>query len=534
MKKILLLILCATSVFAQSVTIVPDQVSKLKTTALTSDDVVITEIGGGPTLNGQRANGTVTTKTTVQTNNRLFTIGASGNIGAGYANFLSSGISFEAAENWTTAAQGNSINFFTADYGTTTSPKVITIDDKGYLGLNTSSPTNFLHIKANPINSRVQIGLVTSNLTDVMEIRQLSEGYSFDMKSKGNFDLYSPAELNVYSYFTRFIGTSNNTIAQWTSLLNSGDLAIGAINSNNAKLYVRNNVTGGSVTNDNTTKAVFESDAANYVGLYTPNGFETGIGFGRPALGAFSGGIIYNSINDLNFRTNTNDTRMSITDAGKVGIGINPIAKFHVAHGLAGFLANNINTNSTMVVESSGSNILMMASASGTAMKLNFARPSSTAGISNTVGGDFNFTMGSTVVQTIDNNGNTGIGDFSTLAPAAKLHIDGDFALRKKVLLTGNGVHNNEPRQGASVISVATGGGTETLSGLSNGVDGLLVYIYPIQGTSIILQHENTGSNSANRIITQTGTNVNISNTGGATLIYDESASRWRVLTVAN
>lgn len=131
-------------------------------------------------------------------------------------------------------------------------------------------------------------------------------------------------------------------------------------------------------------------------------------------------------------------------------------------------------------------------------------------------------------------SGDVAIGNFT---PTAKLHVDGDFALKKKILLTGNGGHSNYDRAGASVISIATpanGGGGETISGIADGVDGLIIHIYPVQGTSVTLTHESASSLAANRIITQTAANVTIINNGGVTLMYDSSVSRWRVIGIAN
>ncbi|MCU0327237.1 MAG: hypothetical protein MUF45_18740 [Spirosomaceae bacterium] len=140
--------------------------------------------------------------------------------------------------------------------------------------------------------------------------------------------------------------------------------------------------------------------------------------------------------------------------------------------------------------------------------------------------------------MTISHDGNVGIGNFS---PTAKLHVDGDFALKKKILLAGNGGVSNLNRNGASVISVAdptlpapNGGGSETINSIADGVDGMILYVYPRQGTSITLVNEHAGSTAANRIITYTATNVTITNNGGCTLIYDGAVQRWRMISVAN
>lgn len=138
----------------------------------------------------------------------------------------------------------------------------------------------------------------------------------------------------------------------------------------------------------------------------------------------------------------------------------------------------------------------------------------------------------------INHNGNVGIG---TASPNTKLDINGDFALTKKLIVSGNGGHSNLDREGASVITIAdptlpapNSGGGETISGIAGGVDGVVVHLYPRQGTSFTIENEGTTSVATNRILTHTAVNVTIFNNGGCTLIYDGTLQRWRVIGIAN
>ncbi|GGD57797.1 hypothetical protein GCM10011514_22370 [Emticicia aquatilis] len=145
-----------------------------------------------------------------------------------------------------------------------------------------------------------------------------------------------------------------------------------------------------------------------------------------------------------------------------------------------------------------------------------------------------NNTTNSLLRMIINDDGNVGIGSHT---PLAKLHVDGDFALKKKVLLSGNGGHLNFDRAGASIISVdtpANGGGGETINSIAGGIDGMIVYVYPVQGTSVTIVNEDAASTAANRIITYTAANVTILNNGGCTLLYDGTVQRWRMISVAN
>ncbi|NOT01048.1 MAG: hypothetical protein HOP29_10510 [Phycisphaerales bacterium] len=80
----------------------------------------------------------------------------------------------------------------------------------------------------------------------------------------------------------------------------------------------------GAVTAHSNSIAAFERSATGYLSILTPDDTERGILFGDPE-DFVNGGIVYNSpsIPDgLNFRTGGNLTRMAITNAGNVGIGV--------------------------------------------------------------------------------------------------------------------------------------------------------------------------------------------------------------------
>jgi hypothetical protein len=49
-------------------------------------------------------------------------------------------------------------------------------------------------------------------------------------------------------------------------------------------------------------------------------------------------------------------------------------------------------------------------------------------------------------------------------------------------------------------------------------------------GGNLTLSNESTASVAANRIITGTGANVTVTSDGGATLVYDQTTARWRII----
>lgn len=85
-------------------------------------------------------------------------------------------------------------------------------------------------------------------------------------------------------------------------------------------LHVRRGVSGAGFGGNNA--AIFEGAAATFVRIMSPSTTERGLLFGDETSSA-SGGIVYNSgiPNGFQIRTNGNDTKVSITASGKLGIG---------------------------------------------------------------------------------------------------------------------------------------------------------------------------------------------------------------------
>jgi hypothetical protein len=72
---------------------------------------------------------------------------------------------------------------------------------------------------------------------------------------------------------------------------------------------------------------ILEGNGNRYMNLITPSANESGLLFGNPSDGAYSGGIIYNNTSTpfgLQFRTNGNQNRMIIDANGNIGIGAIP------------------------------------------------------------------------------------------------------------------------------------------------------------------------------------------------------------------
>ena len=230
----------------------------------------------------------------------------------------------------------------------------------------------------------------------------------------------------------------------------------------------------------------------------------------------------------LAFRTNNLD-RVNILANGNVGIGTNtPDRKLHIFNGLSG---RTPNTNSTLFMEKNGNNYLEIATPDNGERGVMFSNP--TDGNS---GGIYYFnkdmyfnTNSNNRRMTILANGNVGI---NTTTPTAKLDIDGDIVVRKTTISTTGGF-NALNRNGASSLYF-TGIGSITLGGITGGQDGMLLYIFTSINATLNFIDDSSSAASGDRILTNTGATVTISGRGGATLIYDGTTNRWRMIGLAN
>lgn len=125
-------------------------------------------------------------------------------------------------------------------------------------------------------------------------------------------------------------GYSGNISAPSNGMIVQGNVGIGTY-APDRRLHVSTGDSGAP--SSSLSVGVFESASNTYVSLLSQSDEESGILFSLPSSSSH-GGIIYNNSSypaSMLFRTNGNLTRMTITDAGFVGIGTsNPSEKLHV------------------------------------------------------------------------------------------------------------------------------------------------------------------------------------------------------------
>lgn len=108
----------------------------------------------------------------------------------------------------------------------------------------------------------------------------------------------------------------------------------------------------------------------------------------------------------------------------------------------------------------------------------------------------------------------------------------GTLALGEQGLTLANGSNNNVSSGVATYCRVTGPTGAFTITGLANGERGRLVLIRNTTTQDMTIANESASSDAANRIVTQTGSDVTTSGQGLVTLVYDSTSSRWVVCSV--
>ncbi len=346
-------------------------------------------------------------------------------------------------------------------------------------------------------------------------------GTSFTLSSQAYIAMYanqnfSPTALGSYMTFGT---TANNTVSQVERMriTHDGKIAIGS-HTPLTKLHIRDAGASG-VTPTSTTSVFLDDNTNNYLGLASTDATETGILFGKPTLGAASGGVIYDNTNMLQLRTGGNNTRMVISSSGLIGIGnTSPTGKLHITH-----TGSDSEPHLNIQATTGALGRIRWTTATNTNSWIAQTNLENTSATSNYWRLEYN--SGSRLY--LNGDGRLGIGSD---APTAKLHVEGDIALSKITSFPVNGGYNDLDRQGSSILRFQNGG---IINGIAGGADGMILYIFNTNSSTLTINNQNTGSLAANRIITHTGGNFNLSTVGGVTLIYDGSSSRWRIVSVA-
>jgi hypothetical protein len=154
---------------------------------------------------------------------------------------------------------------------------------------------------------------------------------------------------------------------------------------------------------------------------------------------------------------------------------------------------------------------------------------------------------GSSVIINDIPNGNVRLGSTTTnvginIIPRATLDVNGDVAM-KKTVFNSVGTFVSLDRAGASILYFVDNSAEArtVITGIAGGVDGMILHIIvdylalganQFSGTVTLSNESVSELNISNRIQGSNGNTV-IQGKGGATLIYDGTSSRWKVIGVA-
>lgn len=181
------------------------------------------------------------------------------------------------------------------------------------LGVNTTSSGKFSVVMGNQAIASGENSTAMGSFTNAKAINSLVIGSSNVITGDPNNTLATDPAFVIGN---GIIGYPSNAF----TVLKNGKTAIG-FDDPESMLHVKNGSSGITAYFPNSNLNV-ESNANNYISLLNPNTIESGILFGNPISNA-DGGVIYNNTaasRGLQFRTNGNITRMTLSGAGNLTV----------------------------------------------------------------------------------------------------------------------------------------------------------------------------------------------------------------------
>lgn len=130
---------------------------------------------------------------------------------------------------------------------------------------------------------------------------------------------------------------------------------------------------------------------------------------------------------------------------------------------------------------------------------------------------------GLTVTGAVSLNGNTTVASGNSLTVAG-----GTVAFQKGTDYSTTGT-SNDVNLGNSALVRLTGASAQTITGIAGGVDGRLLTIINAGSATAVISNNSGSSTAANRITTGTGGDINLTVGASISLVYDSTASLWRV-----
>lgn len=111
------------------------------------------------------------------------------------------------------------------------------------------------------------------------------------------------------------------------------------------------------------------------------------------------------------------------------------------------------------------------------------------------------------------------------------LDLASDIELSVRTLVLNNVIHNNAPTDVQTVQRLDSTAGTTTITGFAGGRTGRVILLSLVTANLVSLSHENVNSVAANRMRLPNAAQITLATDEGLMLRYDNTLSRWFVIT---
>ena len=236
------------------------------------------------------ANGNFTNPNATVSGDQLFAIGARGYGATGFASSGRAALFAAAGENWTDNAQGTYLSFTTTLNGTKTAVERLRIDNTGYVGIGTLSPTYQLSVgNGSSTSSLLSINRLQSstNLDIIGYYNNSNDIYGYGVQPSTNlFRIYSNAsgldKLFSVNLTSGYVGIGTTTPSNTLDVRGQGNFS-GTIYINNAtdvSLFASHNTTLNIQNLINTSNINFGNinGSSALIGTLFVNSTNVGIG----------------------------------------------------------------------------------------------------------------------------------------------------------------------------------------------------------------------------------------------------------------
>lgn len=271
-----------------------------------------------------------------------------------------------ANDNNTTYSAGTGLNLVGTTFNNTAPDQVVSLSGSNGISVSGAYPNftingaNFWRTTGNAgLNAAINF-VGTTDAVDLVFRAGNIEGMRLDNATRrlglGTISPTAKLQVNSAALEDALRVQTNGTTRLFVNA--DGNMGINTL-SPEANLHVFRG-SAGIVTANGNSPLVVENNTSNFISLLTPDANEKGILFGDVSNNS-DGGILYNSSNSMQFRTNGNTTRMTLNSLGDLNIsGDLDVSGSTVGFGsveqisdIGGFL---IGTNSNFANEDDGVN----------------------------------------------------------------------------------------------------------------------------------------------------------------------------------